>query len=146
MAPFLLIGAVMLGQIALGGVVASPWFLPDVSLALLVVMIAQLRTRRAAVAVFAAGVAALFSARHPAWIAGAYLAVAAFVWMLGSMWDLTKPSLQRVAVGMAEALWLLACLAIDQGSGTLAWMALRTGLTVVCLPLVQPLSRFIAHA
>ena len=147
MAPFLLLAAVMLGQVALGRVVASPWFVPDAALALLVVLIARLRARRLELAAFTALLAALFSMRHPVLVAGAYLAVAACVGMLGSIWDLAEPSLLRLAVGAAETLWLLACLAADRGTiSMMGFVGVRVFLTLMCLPVLKKLSGLVADA
>ena len=146
MTPFLLIGAAVLGQVALGRVMESPWFVPDIALSLLVVLMTQARARRVALAVFAACFASLFSVRHPALTAGAYLAVAAGVRMTAAAWDLTEPSLQRLAVGLAEGGWLLACAAGDHGAASTAGLiCVRTLLTIICLPFVRPLGRFAAE-
>ena len=146
MTPFLLIGAAVLGQVALGQAIESPWFVPDVALSLLVVLITQMRTRRVALAVFTACFASLFSVRHPALTAGAYLAVAAGVRMMATVWDLTEPPLQRLAVGLAEGVWLLACVAGDHGAASTAGLiCFRVFLTIICLPFVRPLAGFAAE-
>ena len=147
MRAFILVGLSVLIQVVIGRAVSSPWFVPDVALALLVVMMARLRARRLELAAFAALLAALFSMRHPVLVAGAYLAVAACVGMLGSMWDLAEPSLLRLAVGAAETLWLLACLAADRGTiSMMGFVGVRVFLTLMCLPVLKKLSGLVADA
>lgn len=143
----LLIAFGALLQVVLGCAVPSAWLVPDLILACLAVAVSREAESRVALAVWAALLASLFSARQPAMVAGAYLAAGWGIIYVASLWDLTAVSVQRAAVGFMEAcltaVWILPQLAQGQIMGLAGSGSAKIVVTVLCLPLVRRLSRWV---
>lgn len=137
-----IISASFLLQIAGGRLLASPWWMPDLALAGL--MLAMMRERpatRGALCLVAL-LAMLFSAGHSPGTGVAYLvAGGTLVWM-SAQWEWAQPSMQLAALGVAEGALLLLGVVLHKTRltwGLLPLVILRIGMTVLSWPLLRRL-------
>ena len=157
-ADFLIVGCGVLWHLILGRWLSSPWVVPDVTLAS--VVLAMARTPRQPLnassrfahsgqwgepvhamgpALVAGLLVMLLSVRKPLLMGTAYVGAGWLVRSLALRWDLTSPAMQRAAVAIAEACVLAVelFLTITVTPGLLFLSAARLVMTVACLPLFR---------
>ena len=133
-----LMSMAMLSQIALGRWLPSPWFVPDLTLLGMAVLILRLPEHPFAPA-WLAGVAAMtLAGRHPLWVGLAYLAAGVAVKWMARQWEVTEPFRERLVIGIAQGgLLILLASTGPVTVGLIVMAGLQVGLTLLCLPLMR---------
>lgn len=136
-----IVGLLALCQMALGRWVASPWFMPDLTLTGIVLAVILVPGRPLGPACLGGLAVLLLSVQHPVAMGGMLLGVGVLVKGAAGQWDLTAPSLQRVAVACAQGTFLAAQIALG-ASLTRDLLVLAIShllITTLCVPLVRSL-------
>ena len=138
-------GVAILGHLAIGRWVSSPWLAPDLTLLSMAVLILRLPGHPLTPA-WLAGVAAMtLTGHHPLWMGMAYLAAGATVKWMAHHWEVTDPSRERLVVGVTQGgLLILLASTGPVTVGLIVMVGLRVGLTLLCLPLMRAfVNRFV---
>ena len=135
---FVLVGC-FAAQLLLARVLPSPWWVPDLLAAGLVVAILRAPSWWMAFSAFAASGTVLWSVRHGAALFMAWVALGGMVRLLIDRWDIEELRVQMVVVGLASLVLMAGSAWLDEvWSLELAgWMALRAVLTALVLPMVR---------
>lgn len=108
-----LLALCMGGHLLLAGAISSPWWVPDLTLAGLVLAVIRVPRRWLLFSATAALWVAMWAVRHPASIFVGYLAVGAVVRLLSESWDVSDPRVLCVLAAAASALVTYGMLWID---------------------------------
>ncbi|MBI2885267.1 MAG: hypothetical protein HYY15_03735 [Candidatus Omnitrophica bacterium] len=141
MSRVLLVGMAVFLQVALGGVLSSPWWMPDVVLIVLALVAMEAADPPWGALAAAAAGAVLASARDWLPVGAVYAAAGAVIWWLAHRWDLEAASHRLLVMALAEggilACWLAVELAAGRVEGNrlggwialLGWVAVRVAMT-----------------
>ncbi len=134
----LLIGCVVTHAL-LAHLIASPWWLPDLTLVGLVLAVGQRPAQWLVASLVAALLTVLSAVRFSGQLFSAYLLCGWFVQLVGNRWDATDVRVQGVAALMASALLTFGAIWFENlWSPPLLGLALaHVAITGLCVPTVR---------
>lgn len=134
----LLMGCGLL-QLLLARLMPSPWWVPDLLAAGLVLAILRVPGWWLMFSAFAAAFTVMWSVRHAAPLFTSWVLAGGAVRLLMDRWHMEEPRAQMVAAGlislamMTGAVWMDNVWSFEQAG----WMSLRAVLTALMLPLMR---------
>ncbi len=138
----LLIGVAALGQLLWGGIVSSPWWVPDLILVMMVLRVRRAPEDAVPLVLCAALMATGLTQEHPWAAASAYGTAGWVVVQMMAQLDLAGSTMPLVMVGAGETLLLMVWVVLSQATVSLESFLLagvRVGLTVGCFSVLRHL-------
>ena len=126
-------------HLLLASVLPSPWWVPDVTMAGLVLAIAQRPKRWLVVSVTAGLLTILWAIRFPIQVFCGMVLLGLAAQLVATQWDLADVRVQCWLVGGATLLMSLWVFWLDDALSVriLGWMMIRAALTAFTIPLLQ---------
>ena len=133
--------ACLIAHALLASAISSPWWVPDLTLAGLVLAVARTPSRWFLLSAVAGLFTMGWAVRFPVQVFLSYVALGWMVQALGRQWDATDPRVQVGLVGLASVLLSAAGLWLDElwSLSLLGLSMIRVALTVLAVPCVRHL-------
>ena len=129
-------------QLVLAQAMPSPWWVPDLIVAGLIVAVIRQPSRWMTLSVMASLCQALWALRAPGQLMGSYLAVGGVTAVVHTRWDLTDRRLQLLLVMAASVMMTGVGFWLDEvwSAPIIAAALLRLGLTVISLAVITQIN------
>ena len=134
----LLLGCALL-QMVLARVLPSPWWVPDLLAAALVLTILRTPTRWLLLSTVTASITVLWAVRHGPPLFFSWLLAGGGVRVATTQWQLEEPRMLMALAGLVSLLTMSSAVWLDDlwSPERIGWMALRTLLTALSVPLLR---------
>ncbi|MBI3319970.1 MAG: hypothetical protein HYZ89_05235 [Candidatus Omnitrophica bacterium] len=140
---FLIVTLGVLSHLAIGRWIASPWWVPDLTLLSIVVTMARYPGQAFLPALYGGLLMMLFTVHHAVAVGLSYVGAGVLTKLLATQGDLATPFLQQVIVGVAEIGLLAVALFLNRTASLelLELSGAKVLVTVACIPFMRRLVR-----
>ena len=140
MASLGIVGCGAVSHLLVGRWVNSPWLMPDLTLIGMMLAMGRFPEQAWRIAGSGGWFAMIASVRQPGLVGLAYAGAGGLARWIAVRWDVSRPAVQLLAVGLTEGLMILVALCVESARSPIVQVGLQVTPTLCFLSLVRVLT------